>query len=128
MKRAGRGKIVNIASSDGIVGRDLRVYENTGLNPTVPDYLAGKAGVINLTRGLACVLAPFGIYVNAISPGGFFRNQPKQFVENYSRQIPLGRMGRDGIDLKGAILFCASMASDFMVGHNLVIDGGLTAW
>ena len=128
MKRAGKGKIVNIASADGIVGRDLRVYEDTGLNPTVPDYLAAKAGVINLTRGIACVLAPFGICVNAISPGGFFRNQPERFVENYSRMIPLGRMGRDGLDLKGAILFCASRASDFMVGHNLVVDGGLTAW
>lgn len=128
MKRAGKGKIVNIASADGIVGRDLRVYEDTGLNPTVPDYLAAKAGVINLTRGVACVLAPFGVYVNSISPGGFFRNQPDRFVENYTRAIPLGRMGRDGIDLKGAVLFCASKASDFMVGHNLVIDGGFTAW
>jgi NAD(P)-dependent dehydrogenase (short-subunit alcohol dehydrogenase family) len=48
MKAAGRGKIVNIASADGLVGRDLRVYEGTGLNPTAPDYLAAKAGVINL--------------------------------------------------------------------------------
>ncbi len=50
MKATRRGKIVNIASADGIMGRDLRVYENTGLNPTVPDYLAAKAGVVNLTR------------------------------------------------------------------------------
>ena len=128
MKAARRGKIVNIASADGIVGRDLRVYENTGLNPTVPDYLAAKAGVINLTRGIAVVLAPFGINVNCISPGGFFRNQPPRFVEKYTQMIPLGRMGRDGVDLKGAVLFCASPASDFMVGHNLVLDGGFTAW
>ena len=128
MKAAQRGKIVNIASVDGIVGRDLRVYENTGLNPTVPDYLAAKAGVINLTRGIAVVLAPFGINVNCISPGGFFRNQPPRFVEKYTQMIPLGRMGRDGVDIKGAVLFCASPASDFMVGHNLVLDGGFTAW
>lgn len=128
MKAAGKGKIVNIASADGIVGRDLRVYEDTGLNPTIPDYLSAKAGVINLTRGIAVVLAPYGINVNCISPGGFFRNQPPRFVEKYTQMIPLGRMGRDGVDLKGAILFCASPASDFMVGHNLVIDGGFTAW
>jgi NAD(P)-dependent dehydrogenase (short-subunit alcohol dehydrogenase family) len=128
MKAARKGKIINIASIDGMVGRDLRVYERTGLNPTVPDYLAAKAGVINLTRGIAVVLAPFGIHVNCISPGGFFRNQPARFVENYTRLTPLGRMGRDGIDLKGAIVFCASKASDFMVGHNLVLDGGFTAW
>jgi NAD(P)-dependent dehydrogenase (short-subunit alcohol dehydrogenase family) len=57
-----------------------------------------------------------------------FRHQPPRFVEKYTRMIPLGRMGRDGVDLKGAVLFCASPASDFMVGHNLVIDGGFTAW
>ncbi len=128
MKAVHRGKIVNIASIDGMVGRDLRVYENTGLSPTVPDYLAAKAGVINLTRAIAVVLAPFGINVNCISPGGFFRNQPARFVENYNRLTPIGRMGRDGVDLKGAVLFCAAPASDYMVGHNLVIDGGFTAW
>ncbi|HUW14269.1 MAG TPA: SDR family NAD(P)-dependent oxidoreductase, partial [Anaerolineae bacterium] len=74
MKAQRAGKIVNIASADGIMGRDLRVYEDTGLNPTVPDYLAAKGGVINLTRGVAVVLAPYGINVNSISPGGFFRN------------------------------------------------------
>lgn len=128
MKRAGKGKIVNIASVDGMVGRDLRVYEDTGLNPTVPDYLSAKAGVINLTRGVAVVLAPYGVNVNCISPAGFFRNQPEGFVEKYNQMIPLGRMGRDGVDLKGAVVFSASPASDFMVGHNLVIDGGFTAW
>jgi gluconate 5-dehydrogenase len=128
MKKAGSGKIINIASIDGIRARDLRIYKNTGLSPTVPDYLASKAGVINLTRGVAVVLAPYGINVNCISPGGFLRGQPELFVKNYEENVPLGRMGRDGVDLKGAIVFCASAASDYMVGHNLVIDGGFTIW
>lgn len=128
MKQRQSGKIINMASIDGIVGRDLRIYPGTGLNPTVPDYLAGKAGVIGLTRGLAVVLASAGIYVNSISPGGFYRGQPDDFVERYSRQVPLGRMGRDRIDLKGAIAYLASSASDYTVGHNLVVDGGLSVW
>ena len=128
MKKAGSGKIINIASIDGIRARDLRIYKDTGLSPTVPDYLASKAGVINLTRGVAVVLAPYGINVNCISPGGFFRGQPELFVKNFEENVPLGRMGRDGVDLKGAIVFCASAASDYMVGHNLVIDGGFTIW
>lgn len=128
MKKQGNGKIINIASIDGIAGRDLRIYPGTGLSPTVPDYLASKAGVINLTRGLAVALAPFGIYVNCISPGGFYRGQPEKFVDNYSRLVPLGRMGRDGIDLKGSVAYLASAASNYTVGHNLVVDGGLTAW
>ncbi|MFC4307094.1 SDR family NAD(P)-dependent oxidoreductase [Cohnella boryungensis] len=128
MKRARSGKIINMASIDGIVGRDLRIYPGSGLSPTVPDYLASKAGVINLTKGIGVSLAPFGIYVNAISPGGFYRKQPEQFVENYTRLVPLGRMGRDRIDLKGSVAYLASAASDYTVGHNLVIDGGLTSW
>ena len=128
MKKAGSGKIINIASIDGVRARDLRIYKDTGLSPTVPDYLATKAGVINLTCGVAVALAPFGINVNCISPGGFQRGQPEEFIKNYTYKVPLGRMGRDGIDLKGAIVFCASAASDYMVGHNLVIDGGMTIW
>ena len=128
MKKRRSGKIINIASIDGLGARDLRVYKDTGLSPTVPDYLACKAGVINLTRGIACVLAPFGINVNTISPGGFYRGQPELFVRNYTNRVPLGRMGIDGEDLKGAIVFCSSAASDYMVGHNLVIDGGFTIW
>lgn len=128
MKKARSGKIINMASIDGIVGRDLRIYPGSGLSPTVPDYLASKAGVINLTKGIGVSLAPFGIYVNAISPGGFYREQPDKFVENYTRLVPLGRMGRDRIDLKGSIAYLSSSASDYTVGHNLVIDGGLTSW
>ncbi len=128
MKKAGSGKIINIASIDGVRARDLRIYIDTGLSPTVPDYLATKAGVINLTRGVAVALAPHGIQANCISPGGFLRGQPEAFVKNYEAKVPLGRMGQDGLDLKGAIVFCASAASDYMVGHNLVIDGGMTIW
>jgi len=128
MKKARYGKIINMASIDGIVGRDLRIYPGSGLSPTVPDYLASKAGVINLTKGIGVSLAPFGIYVNAISPGGFYRAQPERFVENYTKLVPLGRMGRDRIDLKGSVAYLASGASDYTVGHNLVIDGGLTSW
>jgi NAD(P)-dependent dehydrogenase (short-subunit alcohol dehydrogenase family) len=77
---------------------------------------------------LAGLLSPQGVYVNAISPGGFERGQPEAFIQAYSDRTPLGRMGRDGIDLKGAALFLASSASDYVTGHNLVVDGGFTIW
>lgn len=122
------GKIINIASIAGIVGRDRRLYDLEGISDQPIDYAAAKAAVIGATRDLAAFFGPHGICVNAISPGGFERGQPAEFVENYSSRTPLGRMGRDGIDLKGAALFLASPASDYVTGLNVVVDGGYTIW
>ncbi len=129
MSRQRRGKIINIASIAGLIGRDRRMYDRNRLRGQPVDYAAAKGGVIALTRDLAALLAPQGVYVNCISPGGFAReNVPPDFVRAYGDRTPLGRMGRDGIDLKGATLFLASPASDYVVGHNLVVDGGFSIW
>jgi NAD(P)-dependent dehydrogenase (short-subunit alcohol dehydrogenase family) len=128
MAEQGNGRIINIASIAGIVGRDRRMYERSGMAGQPIDYAAAKAGVIGMTRDLAGFLSPMGVNVNAISPGGFDRNLPQGFVKDYSDRTPLKRMGRDGIDLKGAILFLASPASDYITGHNLVVDGGFSIW
>jgi len=129
MAQQGHGKIVNIASVAGLVGRDRRMYQRHGMRGQPVDYAAAKAGVIGMTRDLAALLSPMGIHVNSISPGGFARdNLPPAFVRDYSRRTPLGHMGRPGIDLKGAVLFLASAASDYITGHNLVVDGGFSIW
>lgn len=128
MAEQGRGKIISIASVAGLIGRDRRVYERSRMAAQQVDYAAAKAGVIGMTLDLAGYLSPLGVYVNAISPGGFARNLPAQFVADYSDRTPLGRMGRYVIDLKGAILFLASPASDYITGHNLVVDGGFSWW
>jgi NAD(P)-dependent dehydrogenase (short-subunit alcohol dehydrogenase family) len=122
------GKIINIASIAGLVGRDRRMYARSQMNGQPVDYAAAKAGVIGFTRDLAGFLSPMGVHVNSISPGGFARQLSEQFVRDYSDASPLGRMGRDGVDLKGAILFLASPASDYVTGHNLVVDGGFSIW
>lgn len=124
----GSGKIINIASIAGLCGRDRRMYERAGMKGQPVDYAAAKAGVIGMTMDLAGYFSPHGVYVNAISPGGFERGQPAQFIHDYSDRTPLGRMGRDGIDLKGAILFLASPASDYVTGQNLTVDGGFVLW
>lgn len=129
MAAQGHGKIINIASVAALVGRDRRVYERNNLKGQPVDYAAAKAGVIGLTQDLAGLLSPYGVCVNAISPGGFERpDMPRGFVKDYSERTPLGRMGRDGVDLKGAALFLASAASDYVTGHNLVVDGGFSLW
>ena len=128
MVRRRYGKIINIASIAGLVGRDRRMYERAGMGGQPVDYPAAKAGVIGMTRDLAAVLAPQGIRVNAISPGGFHKPGalPDRFVEDYADEAMLGRWGRMGVDIKGAALFLASSASDYVTGHNLVVDGGFS--
>jgi NAD(P)-dependent dehydrogenase (short-subunit alcohol dehydrogenase family) len=123
-----KGKIINIASIYGIVGVDQRLYkESPEMVPGSVPYTASKGGVINLTRDMAVYLGPYNIQVNAISPGGFKADQDESFIERYFSRTPLGRMGEEN-DLKGAVVFLASKASDYITGHNLVVDGGWTAW
>jgi len=129
MAEQGSGKIINIASIAGLIGRDRRMYHRNQKEEQPIDYAAAKAGIIGMTRDLAGLLTPRGIYVNAISPGGFDHGDlPEGFVKDYNSETMLARMGRMGVDLKGAILFLASPASDYVTGHNLVVDGGFSVW
>jgi len=122
------GVIINLGSTTGIIGKDRSVYKNTPMGGATLDYHAAKGGIISMTRDMAVYLAPYHIRVNCISPAGFFRNQPEPFVESYSKTFPMGRLGIDGKEMKGAAVFLASEASSFVTGHNLVVDGGLTIW
>ena len=125
LSRSGSGSIINIASIYGINGPDFSLYEDTEMgNPAA--YAASKGGLIQLTRWLSTSLAP-KIRVNAVSPGGIFRNQPKSFVERYENKTPLGRMANEE-DLKGIIAYLSSDLSSYVTGQNIVIDGGWTVW
>lgn len=120
------GSIINIGSIYGIVAADHRIYGTSGWNSTAA-YAASKGAVIQLTRYLAAYWGHTGVRVNCISPGGFFNHQPRNFVDRYTDKTPLGRMGNEN-DMRGAVVFLASDASTYMTGHNLVVDGGWTAW
>lgn len=117
-----RGKIINIASVLGMAGSPEEI--------DAIGYSASKGGVITLTRNLARKWAPHGVYVNAIAPGWFPTRMSGALIERNREQllksIPLGRFGSEH-DLKGAAVFLASSASDFVTGHLLVVDGGQTA-
>lgn len=125
---ARQGVIINIASVAGMGGKDHRVYEGTGMGGVTIDYAASKGGVINMTREMACSLAQYKIRVNCISPGGFWRGHGETFTRQYSYLVPLGRMGQDGKEIKGAAVFLASEASSYVTGINLPVDGGMMAW
>ena len=125
LKQSGHGAIVNVASIYGISGPDYSLYEDTAMgNPAA--YAASKGGLLQLTRWLATTLAP-EVRVNAISPGGVFRNQPEVFVERYQNRTPLKRMAVED-DFKGVTAYLISDLSSYVTGQNIVIDGGWTSW
>ncbi len=117
------GKIVNLSSVMAFQGAPGGLLDAVG-------YSASKGGVTSLTRDLAVKWAPHGINVNAIAPGWFPTDMSRAVLERsgdeYLTRIPLNRFGGED-DLKGAAVFLASRASDYVTGQTLIVDGGQTA-
>jgi NAD(P)-dependent dehydrogenase (short-subunit alcohol dehydrogenase family) len=120
--RTGNGaSIINVASIYGMHGPDWSLYEGTSMsNPAA--YGASKGGLLQFTRWLATTIAP-EVRVNAISPGGIFRNQVEVFVQRYTAGVPLGRMAAEE-DFRGVTAYLASDMSKYVTGQNLIVDGG----
>jgi 2-deoxy-D-gluconate 3-dehydrogenase len=122
MVEAGYGKIINLSStwaSTVTAGRSV--------------YATAKAGVSHMTSALATEWAHFGVRVNAIAPTATTTPRvldrmadDEKRIEEVTRKIPLGRLANPG-DIVGAALFLASVASDFVTGHTLYVDGGWRA-
>ncbi|MFD9624554.1 SDR family oxidoreductase [Peribacillus muralis] len=120
MIEQGYGKIINIASVAGLGGTDPRVLDTVGYNTS-------KGAVITLTKDLAVKWGEHNIHVNAIAPGFFPTKMSKGVLAQGEKPIldstPLKRFGSDD-DLKGAAVFLASKASDYVTGNILIVDGG----
>jgi len=124
MIKAKRGKIINIASIAGLVGRNPNAYSSIA-------YGSSKGALVNFTRDLAVKWAQHNIQVNAICPGFFVTPLNEKLYlknkENIEREIPLKRTGGPD-DLKGIAVLLASDASGFITGAIIPVDGGAVAW
>ena len=121
MVPGGGGRIINIASQNGVVGYYRRAA-----------YCSSKAGVVNLTRVLAIEWAEHDINVNAVGPTFIVTPLTQSTFddpvlrEDLLKRIPLGRVGQPE-DVAGAVVFLASPAASLITGHTLLVDGGWTA-
>ncbi|MCF2488911.1 SDR family NAD(P)-dependent oxidoreductase [Dyadobacter sp. CY347] len=121
MKRQRSGKIINLASTLGLVGLANRT-----------PYTASKGAVVQMTRALAMELAPFNINVNAICPGPFLTEMNIPIADSdEARNIIIGAtaLQRWGNlpEIQGAAIFLSSEAANYMVGSIVTVDGGWTA-
>ena len=131
IKQGRGGSIIQTSSIYGLSAPDQRIYKGSSYlgrqinTPAV--YTASKAAVIGLTNHLATYWADRGIRVNTITPGGMESGQNEEFKRNYSKRVPMNRMGTPD-EIVGAVIYLASAASSYVTGQNIVIDGGLTCW
>jgi len=120
MIQRGRGKIVNFSSTDGFLGV-----------PEQLPYNVSKGAIVQLTRTLGAEWIRHGVNVNAVAPCDFATPMIEPFLDTAEYRewildaIPAGRVGQPH-EIVGAVLFLASPASDMVVGHNLLVDGGRT--
>ncbi len=117
--RRGRGKIINISSVSGLKGSQGQA-----------NYASSKAAIISLTKTLAREFASFGVQINAVAPGfiatEMVDTMPELAKKKINTMVPMKRMG-ESKEVADAVEFLASPSSDYITGHTLVIDGGLTA-
>lgn len=129
LKKSSHASIVNFGSLYAVGAPDPRTYYGTPFSST-PNYGAGKAATVELTKYCAAYLAKYGIRSNSISPGSYPHKDVQEnalFKKRLEEKTMLGRIGYPE-DLIGSIVFLVSDASRYITGTNIMVDGGQTAW
>ena len=125
LKKSKNAQIINLGSIYGMVSGDPKIYPNEKVTSDV--YAASKAAIIQLTKYYAIHLSKYKIRVNCVSPGGIFNNQNKLLVKNYKKKVPINRMAYVK-EIVASIEFLLNDDCNYINGHNLIVDGGFTAW
>jgi NAD(P)-dependent dehydrogenase (short-subunit alcohol dehydrogenase family) len=122
MMKNGGGAIVNMSSGAGLVGF-----------PQMPVYIASKHAVLGLTKSAALEYAKSGIRINAIAPGGVETEMlmqtigdDHQFLETFKSMHPIGRIGTPE-EIANAVVWLLSDKASFVLGHTLLVDGGIVS-
>jgi NAD(P)-dependent dehydrogenase (short-subunit alcohol dehydrogenase family) len=119
MIRTGGGAIVNTSSGAGVIGY-----------PQMPIYIASKHAVLGLTKSAALEYAKSGIRINAIAPGvvetEMVERVDKQLIESLKSITPIGRIG-DPQEIANAVVWLLSDKASFVLGHTLLVDGGVVS-
>jgi len=120
MKNKKYGRVVNIASIWGVVGKEKRAA-----------YSSSKFGIVGLTVSTAAELAKYNILVNSVSPGFTLTDLTKRILsqtemDKIVKTIPIGRMAKPR-DISSVVLFMCSDLNSYISGQNIVVDGGFTS-
>lgn len=127
MMKQKSGSIVNVASEVSVIAHDHRVYQEEGKFKSIA-YTTSKTAIVGFTRQWAARLGRYNVRVNAFSPGGVATEKmPADFKARFGDANMMGRMAAQD-EYVGIMQFLCSDASSFMTGHNLVADGGKSAW
>tara|TARA_A100001035_G_C27702983_1_gene463426 strand:- start:29 stop:787 length:759 start_codon:yes stop_codon:yes gene_type:complete len=119
-------RVINIGTIYALNSPHHEIYNNEKFFSSI-SYTASKAGLIGMTKWLASKYALEKTYFNCISPAGVFNNQTKSFLKNYTKLIPLKKMASQK-QIYSAIEFLLSKDANYVVGQNIYVDGGFTAW
>lgn len=122
--------ILNIGSDLSVIAPDNRIYGKNKNNEDVfkpVEYSISKHGILGLTKYLAVYLADKNYRVNTLSPTGIFNHQDEEFVKNFSKTVPSGRM-LNPEEIVSHVSYLTSSDSQFLTGQNIIVDGGRSIW
>jgi NAD(P)-dependent dehydrogenase (short-subunit alcohol dehydrogenase family) len=126
------GSIVNISSDLGVIAPDQGLYKKQGIDDNLQNvkpvtYSVVKTGLLGLTRYLATYWSDKNVRCNAMCPGGVENGQPKDFLKELNKRIPMARMANVD-EYQGTLVWMLSDASSYLNGAIISVDGGRTTW